>query len=171
MKKTFAFVAALPIVWMAATASAQQQIPPRAEQLSLSGPRVGITVLTGEAARRARAEFDLEHPVVTQFGWQFERRFFTADDGPTGVFEWVLLAGGLEQGLFFPSISWLTGIRTQSGIEFGVGPNVNGLGVGLATAAGMNLRSGHMNFPVNVALVSSASGVRSSVLAGFNMRR
>jgi hypothetical protein len=164
----------IPIVLLVVAplhAVAQQSMPPRAEQLSLSGPRVGVTILSGESARRAKEEFDLKSSVVTQFGWQFERRFLSTEDGPTGVFEWVLLVGGLEQGLFFPSISWITGVRTPAGLEFGVGPNLNGLGLGLAAAAGVNLRSGHINFPVNFALVSSGSGIRTSFLGGFTMRR
>jgi hypothetical protein len=169
MSKMFS-VLALALGLTAGAAAAQEPLP-KAQKLSLSGPRVGVTVLTGEAYERARTDYELNSRVVTQFGWQFERRFFDSDTGPMGLFEWVLLVGGLEQGLFFPSISWLTGLRTSSGLEFGLGPNVSGLGVGLAAAAGVNLRSGYMNFPVNVALVSSDSGVRTSVLGGFTMRR
>jgi hypothetical protein len=143
----------------------------RPERVSLSGPRLGITVLSGESARIAREDHGVKRSVVSQFGWQFERRFLSPEHGPSGVFEWVLLAGGLDQGAFFPSVSWITGIRTESGIEFGAGPNATPLGVGLAVAAGITVRSGHMNFPLNLALVSSENGVRTSVLAGFTMRR
>jgi len=143
----------------------------RPPMLKLAGPRFGITVLSGEAARIAREDFGLEHPVVTQFGWQFERRFMDMESGPSGVFEWVLLAGGLEQGKLFPSVSWLTGIRTPSGLEFGAGPNLTPVGLGLAAAAGVTIPSGSLNFPVNVAIVSSERGIRTSVLAGFTTRR
>jgi hypothetical protein len=145
--------------------------PPVAQRISLGGPRVGITVLTGESARIAKDEHDVKRPLVTQFGWQFERRFISPSEGPVGVFEWVVLIGGLDQGAFFPSVSWITGIRTESGIEFGVGPNVTPLGFGFAAGTGINLRSGHMNFPLNLAIVSSGNGVRSSALVGFTMRR
>jgi hypothetical protein len=145
--------------------------PPRPMSLSLSGPRMGITVLTGESARIAREDHGVDRPVVTQFGWQFERRFLHQDTGPSGVFEWVFLVGGLEQGAFFPSLSWITGVRTPSGIEVGAGPNITPLGLGFAVAGGISLRSGYMQFPINVALVSSENGVRTSALVGFTTRR
>jgi hypothetical protein len=44
-------------------------------------------------------------------------------------------------------------------------------GVALAAAAGVTFRSGALNVPVNLAIVPSKSGVRVSVLTGFNMRR
>jgi hypothetical protein len=145
--------------------------PPRPVSLSLSGPRVGLTVLTGESARIAKEDHGVRRPVVTQFGWQFERRFLTQEAGPSGVFEWVFLVGGLEQGAFFPSVSWITGIRTASGIEVGAGPNATPLGLGFAVAAGVSVPSGYMQFPINIALVSSENGVRTSALVGFTTRR
>ncbi|HUF51152.1 MAG TPA: hypothetical protein VMN60_09980 [Longimicrobiales bacterium] len=45
------------------------------------------------------------------------------------------------------------------------------LGLGFAGAAGVTLRSGYMSFPLNVALVSSLNGLRTSALAGFTIRR
>jgi hypothetical protein len=157
----------LPI---AAQAQPVPDVPDRS-WTSLSGPRFGVTVLSGESARIAKEEHGVNRSMVTQFGWQFERRFLAQDSGPSGVFELVLLAGGLEQGAFFPSVSWITGIRTESGVEFGAGPNATPLGLGLAAAAGVTLRAGQMNFPLNVALVSSQNGVRTSVLGGFTIRR
>ena len=110
-------------------------------------------------------------PVVTQFGWQFEKQFYSTENGPTAVTEWVVLVGGLEQGVVLPSVSWLVGMRTMKGAEFGIGPNLTPVGAALAIAAGMTFRAGALNVPVNVAVVPSKSGVRVSLLAGFNTRR
>ena len=71
-------------------------------------------------------------PVVTQFGWQFEKQFFGKQGGPTAVTEAVVLFGGLEQGVVIPSLSWLVGVRASDGTEIGVGPNVTPAGVALA---------------------------------------
>jgi hypothetical protein len=109
--------------------------------------------------------------VVSQFGWQFEKRIKTGPNGLTAVNEWVLLVGGAEQGVLLPSVSWLVGLRTGSGMEFGVGPNVTPVGVALAMAAGVTFSSGALNVPVNVAVVPSKAGVRVSLLTGFNMRK
>ena len=86
-------------------------------------------------------------PVVSQFGWQFEKQFFSTQHGPTAVTECVLLLGGLEQGVALPSLSWLVGIRTTKGAEFGVGPNITPVGVALAVAAGVTFRAGVLNVP------------------------
>jgi hypothetical protein len=109
-------------------------------------------------------------PVITQFGWQFEKQFFTTQGGLTAVTEVVGLLGGLEQSLTIPSMSWMVGLRTSSGAEFGIGPNLTPAGAALAIAAGVTLRSGVVNIPVNVAIVPSKAGVRLSVLTGFNLR-
>jgi hypothetical protein len=110
-------------------------------------------------------------PVVSQFGWQFEKQFLNTGSGPTAVSEWVLLFGGMEQGTMLPSLTWLVGLRGRRGAELGVGPNLSPAGTALALAAGVTLRAGSLNLPVNLAVVPSKSGVRASILCGFNTRK
>jgi hypothetical protein len=139
---------------------------------SLSGPRVGVTFLSDGVRQKLWDDANLTvGPAVSQFGWQFEKRFYTTPDGPTAVTEWVVLLGGLDQGVALPSLSWLIGMRARNGAEFGVGPNFTPLGAALAFAAGVTYRAGALNIPVNLAVVPSHAGVRVSVLAGFNTRR
>lgn len=132
-----------------------------------SGPRVGITYITGKTADRLRDDFDAA-PFVTQFGWQFERNFFSMENGPTGVVELIPLIGGVEQGLFLPSLTFAVGLRTNSGFEFGAGPNLSLTGAGLALAVGKNIPSGKLNFPINFSVVTSKQGARFSLIFGFN---
>ena len=94
------------------------QIYPVSGITNLSGPRLGSTLIRGETAEIMKEDYDAV-PFVTQFGWQFETRFFTVESGITGVTEWVILVGGFEQEKFLPSLSWLIGIRTARGFEFG----------------------------------------------------
>ncbi len=148
------------------------------EPLKLSGPRVGVTYLGGGLVDRLNEEFggglDGEgevRPVITQFGWQFETRLFAADTGLSGVTEFVPLIGGLEQGLFLPSFSFLVGLRTAGGLEFGFGPNVSLAGAAYAVAAGVTQQYGGLNIPLNLSAVLSGDGVRLSLLAGFNLAR
>ena len=156
---------------LAAPARSQTPAPPVGEPMSLSGPRFGMTVLSDGIVRKLSDEnFITVAPVVSQFGWQFEKQWATGG-GPAAVTEWVVLLGGLEQGVVLPSISWLAGLRTASGTEFGVGPNITPVGVGLVIAAGMTVRAGLLNIPFNVAVAPSKSGTRVSVITGFNMRR
>jgi hypothetical protein len=143
---------------------------PRAERLELSGPRFGVTAI-GQQLIDTLATHDVHvGPVISQFGWQFEHQFYATADGPAAVTEWVVLVGGLDQGVFLPSLSWIVGMRTIGGAEIGVGPNVSAAGSALVIAAGMTHRVGAMNIPLNVAIVPSKLGPRVSVLAGFTLR-
>lgn len=139
--------------------------------VSLSGPRIGFTVLTGGAAARAREELPGLNPFLTQFGWQFETRIFRLPNGTAGLFEFVPLIGGLEQSKFIPSLNALIGIRGPKGFEFGIGPNLTPVSANVALAVGTSFRSGGVNFPLNLAVVPGNGGVRISLLAGFNSRR
>ncbi len=109
-------------------------------------------------------------PVLAQFGWQFEERFFTVKSGATAVTEWIVLIGGFEQEKFLPSLSWLVGMRSAGGFEFGVGPNLAASGTSFVIATGVTLQSAEINFPINFALSVSKSGSRFTLLFGFNMR-
>ena len=84
--------------------------------------------------------------------------------------EFVFLLGGLEQGVTLPSASWMVGLRSPSGLEFGIGPNVTPAGVALAVAGGVTFRSGALNVPLTFAVVPSKDGTRVSMLTGFNFR-
>ena len=112
---------------------------------------------------------DPNFPVVTQFGWQFERRMFQAESGLTGVVEWVLLVGGAERGLLLPSATFLAGLRAPGGFEVGVGPNLSVAGAAYALAVGKNNEIGEVNLPVNAAVVLGQDGPRLSLLVGFNV--
>jgi len=144
--------------------------PPVAKTVNLSGPRFGFTSLSDGVVNKLHERQIDVRPAITQFGWQFEKQFYSKDGGLAAVNEWVMLAGGLEQGVVLPSLSWLVGLRTSGGAEFGIGPNVTPAGVAMAFAAGVTFRSGVLNVPVNFAVVPSKAGMRVSMLTGFNMR-
>lgn len=157
----------------AVPAAAQSVIPPPPSPrvVNLSGPRIGVTAL-GDGIRAELAARGLEAPsMISQFGWQLEKTFYTKDSGLAAVNEWVVLLGGLERDMAIPSLTWLVGMRTASGTEFGVGPNISPAGTALAIAAGVTVRHGFLNVPMNVAVVPSKAGTRVSFLTGFNMRR
>jgi len=162
--------AALVVLTFSAPAFCQIA-PPPARTISLAGPRFGITSLSQGVVDKL-AERDITvRPMITQFGWQAERQFFTRDSGMSVVNEWVLLLGGLEQGVALPSVSWLVGLRTREGAEIGVGPNITPAGVALAFAGGVTFRTGVVNVPMNVAIVPSQAGTRFSFLTGFTLRK
>ena len=157
--------------------------------VNLSGPRIGVTYVLGEEARLLRDRLDV-NPIMTQFGWQFEYRFFEQEGGFSGINEFIFLLGGLDQAAVLPSASWIIGVRSSGGIEVGAGPVLaltpmiasirdgdfglgNGKslsGIGFAVAAGVTIRADRVNFPINLALVRSDTGFRLSLLAGFNLQ-
>ncbi|KAA3438502.1 hypothetical protein [Rufibacter hautae] len=149
-----------------ATTSEPQLMP----HVKLSGPRLGFTLISGSLADKAKEEFSV-NPFLTQFGWQFETRIFTTSKGLSGLFEFIPLVGGLEQGKFVPSLNAMVGLRGPKGFEFGVGPNLTPASAGVAFAIGTNFKSEGVNFPVNLAFVPGNGGARFSLLFGFNSRQ
>lgn len=145
--------------------------PPPVRSVNLSGPRFGFTSLSPGIVDKLATEHDIVvRSAVTQFGWQFEKQFYSKAGGLAAVNEFVFLLGGLEQGVTLPSASWIVGLRSPSGVEFGIGPNITPVGVALAVAGGVTFRSGALNVPVTFAVVPSKDGMRVSMLTGFNFR-
>jgi hypothetical protein len=82
--------------------------------------------------------------------------------------ELVLLAGGMEQGVVLPSVSWLLALRKPNGWEAAIGPTVTGAGVQLALAGGVTHTFGKLNIPVNLAVAPGRRGASISITTGFN---
>ena len=158
------------ILFLCTPALAQPTLPPIAKTADLSGPRFGLTLLADGVVKKLEERNIKVGPHISQFGWQFEKQFYTRDSGVTMVTEWVGLVGGLEQSVALPSLSWMVGVRTRDGAEFGIGPNITPAGTALVLATGMTFRTGALNIPVNVAVVPSRAGTRVSLLSGFSLR-
>ncbi|MEZ5014474.1 MAG: hypothetical protein R2794_09300 [Chitinophagales bacterium] len=170
-----AFTFSISLMTMQAQDAMEQQV---AKEINLSGPRVGGTYLGNVYVNAlihtnnyreiyGDAQFT---PLISQFGWQFERRFFNMPDGSCGVIEFVPMVGGLDQNLVFPSLTTIIGARLSSGIEFGMGPVFTLAGSSVAFVAGYNVQSWGVNFPVNVAVTPSNEGTRITLLLGFNKK-
>jgi len=162
---------ALLVLFLTAPALAQPILPPVAQTANLSGPRFGLTLLSEGVIKKLEENDISVGPHISQFGWQFEKQFFTRSSGATMVSEWVGLVGGLDQSVVLPSVSWIVGMRTRDGAEFGIGPNITPNGTALVLATGMTFRAGVVNIPVNVAVVPSRDGTRVTILSGFSLRR
>jgi hypothetical protein len=96
------------------------------KRLRSDGPRMGLTVFTGEIATRLQEQvvsggFDVI-PMMFQFGYQFEKQYL--NEGKfQGLFEFIPMVTGMDQSLFIPSFSILHGIRNnKNGWEFAFGP-------------------------------------------------
>ena len=143
----------------------------KAETTTLSGPRLGVTTITPGSITEA-----IDTETITQYGWQLETQI---SDGANfdGLVEWVVLAGGMEQGLFLPSVSSLLGLRQESGFEVAVGPNLSMSGLGMVAAVGHRYQNGSFSIPVNMSWVMSndalgqESGHRISLTVGFTLNK
>lgn len=125
----------------------------------LAGPRFGFTYLTDGGLMynlNQLPNISEANPLIAQFGWQFERQFMNSGH-TAGIVEFIPLIGGFEQGLFLPSFSTLVGIRKNNGFELAIGPNLSLSGLGMVLGAGFNIKSGNINFPINIAYVPSVS--------------
>lgn len=148
---------------------AQSTTPAPDEMVELGGPRMGITVLDQGLGRELEGLH--VHRVISQFGWQWEHRFYKRPDSSVAlVHEVVLLTGAVESHVPLPSLTWMVGVRAKNGAEFGFGPNLSVAGAAFAIAGGVTFRSGYLNIPVNLAVVPAKTGTRVSFLTGFNMR-
>ena len=136
----------------------------------LAGPRVGVTMVqAGSLASILRKDVPLFSDdireewtgstgkygaVMSQYGWQWESRFLDGGD-VVGLVEWIALVGGMEKGMFLPSVSSMVGLRTASGFEFAAGPNLSLGGIAMVIGIGKTLKFGKLNVPVNIAYVPS----------------
>jgi len=171
LRRMLAAVTLVTAVSIPATLAAQQPAD-LVQQLNRSGPRFGITWLGGSITDTLKSRYKVDvAPLITQFGWQYERQFASLENGPVALNEFVFLVGGLDQGTFIPSLTWLVGVRTPGNFEFGVGPNATPAGVALAISSGVTFRAGALAIPINVAVVPSRFGTRASILTGFNLYR
>lgn len=156
---------------------------PHYNKLELSGPRMGYTFITGEAAgimRKPKSAGGYDaYPAMFQFGYQFEKQYL--NEGKfQALFEFIPLVSGLDQGLFIPSFTIMNGLRSNvNGLEFAVGPSVNFVqmskqyqtedGVWYATSDRENLES----YPTEYRMDSRGDiRMRSYVVlaAGFSLR-
>ena len=157
----------------------------------LKGPRIGVTLVTPgwsadiineglSADKEPNYESGFSGSAfVTQYGWQLESRFADGEK-VVGIVEWIALIGGIEKGLFLPSVSSLVGLRSDAGIEFAAGPNISLSGFSMVISTGYNFKFGNLNVPVNIAFVPSkpgawgndnTTGARISLMAGFNLSK
>ena len=137
---------------------------------NLVGPRLGVSIITGEAANKLKDNFNIA-PIVTQFGWQWETRFLTVEGGVSGISEFTLLVEGVEQGVFLPSLSMTMGFRSRQGGQFCIGPNISMTGVSYSFGFGVTSKQGKINIPVNFSIALSKKGFRFSFLFGFSTEK
>ncbi|MBU0486778.1 MAG: hypothetical protein KKA07_12590 [Bacteroidetes bacterium] len=99
---------------------------PNVKRLNLTGPRMGVQVVTGEYAKivrnsRQNGGYD-GYPAFFQFGYQFESQYLN-EGNFQALFEFIPMVSGLDQGMVIPSLTIMNGLRSnRNGWEFAFGP-------------------------------------------------
>jgi hypothetical protein len=151
--------------------------PVRFREQDLSGPRVGFSFAPGDGEMYRTMKDHGMGRMVSQFGWHFEHTVTPLGGGPALVTEAIPLFGGVEYGMFIPSLTFALGVRLPSGLEFGAGPSFtlsNSQGqarAGLVLAAGKTLDYSGVNIPLNLAVSTNKDGTRVTLIAGYSIRR
>ena len=169
MKKTYLLISSLLISLniFSQIQYSQSNITNQSFIKNLSGPRVGFTIISdGELKDNLISEFGLTSSIISQFGYQFEKQIM-GDENIAGLVEGIVFLGGLEYGLFLPSLSGMFGARFSSGYEFAVGPNISLGGAGLVLGVGKTIQAGNINIPINFAWVPSTS--RQNTTSNFDI--
>jgi hypothetical protein len=175
----------LLFVLVAAFATAQDGDQPRRLEFTF-GPRIGVSYVLAsfqdfnDEVQEIFPDASREYiPIFTQFGLNLEQRIRLGNTRSHFAFQEVLLVGGLDQGIFLPSLTALVGFRSRAGLEFGMGPNVSlkrdagevGVGLAVAFSAGWTFTFSNVFVPVDLAFVPSPTGSRLSLLTGFNFEK
>lgn len=152
-------------------------VPENTSVNQMSGPRFGLTYLSeGSTAQYLNRIHEMDSltyaadgavpfTYTTQYGWQWESRFADTGGPVVGLVEWIALIGGMEKGMFLPSMSSLVGIRSENGFEFATGPSLSASGLSFVFALGYNYTKGDLNLPINIAFVPDKQGPRNSGLS------
>lgn len=138
------------------------------------GPRLGFTILYNSNTKEYGISKDdslillKDIPaVITQFGYHYDLSLYMSNKiNPLVQFDG--LVGGVENGLFLPSLSMVIGYRFYDVFELGLGPNISLSGAGVIAAIGLNAKNENIYFPINLAFVYSEGRYRISLLTGFN---
>lgn len=99
-------------------------------RLQNDGPRMGFTVLAGNAASTFKGPiidggFGFNNTLMFQFGYQFEKQYLN-EGRWQALFEFLPMISGIDKRLIIPSLTFMNGIRdNKSGWEFGFGPTLN----------------------------------------------
>ncbi|MBU0740834.1 hypothetical protein KKG45_09140 [bacterium] len=146
------------------------------EKRGLSGPRFGMTYVTGHGALYADLEREGMGRVLSQFGWHFEHQVIPQGGGPQFVVEFVPMIAGVEYGKFIPSGTLAMGVRLPSGVEFGLGPNLmltkseleqTEINTALVMAVGKSFDYGGVSVPINLTYATNPDGNRVSLIIGY----
>jgi len=143
---------------------------------NLGGPRFGLTYVLGTSQLTEELEYHDMGRVLSQFGWHFEHQVIPKGGGPQFVLEFVPMLAGVGYGKVIPNFTLAMGMRSPSGWEFGMGPNLTfsktedddvEARTSLLLAFGKSFNYSGVSIPVNLAFTTSPQGNRVSLIFGY----
>lgn len=145
---------------------------------NLSGPRFGVTYVTGGELLEDMKKEDVGR-LVSLFGWHFEYQIVPEGGGPQFVVETIPLVAGVEYGKFLPNVTLAMGVRFPNGIELGLGPSVMAvkrdgepdLHTSLVIGVGKSFDYGGVSLPVTLAYSTNPDGDRVAFMLGYAISR
>jgi hypothetical protein len=177
MKRVWCFALLATLFSTPERAFGQTTVPedPRFERRNLSGPRFGVTYVSGSGSLAQELDSRNMGRTLSQFGWHFERQVIPKGGGPQLVVQAVPLLGGVEYGTIIPSATLALGVRFMNGFELGIGPNVvvtdtqgsDAVATSLVLALGKSVDYGGVSIPLNVAVAHNPDGQRISLIIGY----
>jgi len=98
-------------------------------KMNNSGPRIGMAYVMGQSGdmfTRKENEGGLaSYPMTFNIGYQLEAQYVGTENF-SGLFEFIFNVGGLDQGLFIPSLAILHGARFgKNSWEIAIGPSLS----------------------------------------------
>jgi hypothetical protein len=146
-------------------------------EMNVCGPRVGMMGILDNGPFYQELIKHKGGRAVSQFGWHFEYKFVPIGGGPSFLLEMVPLIGGVEYGMFIPSISMPVGIRLPFGTEFGMGPcfsigtSEKLLSSSIIFAAGHSFDYKGVGIPINLFFSKGPNGNSLGLLVGYAITR
>jgi hypothetical protein len=148
---------------------------------SFGGVRVGVSYLSRSLMESLRVDssndgyddsIDIEHPFVTQFGFQFEKKILVGEGKSQILLQLIPLVGGVDQGEALLSLSGIIGIRTPNGLELGMGPTFLDAWDNTITSVvytmGTSREYGGLKVPLTLMAIPSRDGFQANLLTGFS---
>ena len=175
-RTTFILLGIILISGIVPALAKEIEIPVAFDRRNMSGPRLGVTFVSGDGELYQSLECQDIGRVVSQFGWHFERQVIPDGGGPQFVIQFVPMIAAVEYGKFVPGGTLAMGIRMPRGWEFGMGPNIvatkNELDdvkarTSLVVALGKSLNYGGVSIPINLAMSTAPEGNRFSLIFGY----
>lgn len=130
---------------------------------TLTGPRYGLTYVTGEAFSELKNFYHVSAETLSQVGWLHEFVLRDSQGSYLHLAQAELMISGLEGHVALPSLSALYLLRTADNTDFGMGIHVGAFGTGIVFDLGKAFDMGGNRIPIQFLLKQYSNGTELSL--------